>query len=119
MNRIKWMAISLFTFTDFFGMCGNSLSQNFLVTISRFVSKERSGGFSNAQRSNIVWHILSRTVYDKKGRSGIGRLLARDVYKAAFPLHDGEYDYSEFEEADSRHTPNIRKVIKKALLITP
>ena len=40
----------------------------------------------------------------------MGRLLNKEVYKAAYPLHDGEYSYSEFAKDDPRRTSNIRQV---------
>ena len=76
----------------------------------RFVSKERNLNFSNAQRSYIVWQILTRANYGQ-GRSGIGPLLARKAYTAAYPLHDGEYTYKSFHPNDERRSHNVRKVI--------
>ena len=46
----------------------------------------------------------------------MGRLLNKEVYKAAYPLHDGEYSYTEFAKDDPRRTSNIRQV--KILLIS-
>ena len=40
----------------------------------------------------------------------MGRLLNKEVYKAAYPLHDGEYSYTEFAKDDPRRTSNIRQV---------
>ena len=46
----------------------------------------------------------------------MGRLLNKEVYKAAYPLHDGEYSYTEFAKDDPRRTSNIRQV--KILVIS-
>ena len=43
-------------------------------------------------------------------QTGVGRLLNKEVYKAAYPLHDGEYSYTEFAKDDPRRTSNIRQV---------
>ena len=37
-------------------------------------------------------------------------MLNKEVYKAAYPLHDGEYSYEKFQENDSRRTANVRQV---------
>ena len=71
--------------------------------------------FSNAQRSYIVWQILTRAKYGL-GRSGIGPLLARKAYTAAYPLHDGEYTYKSFHPNDERRSHNVRKVSLKTHL---
>ncbi|XP_059488019.1 anoctamin-3-like isoform X2 [Neocloeon triangulifer] len=48
--------------------------------------------FSPAERADIVWDLLRRTPYgDKEEEIGIRRLINRDCYTAAYPLHDGPY----------------------------
>jgi len=44
-------------------------------------------------------------------QAGIQRLINKRVYKAAFPLHDGEYDYGNEEENTEKM--NERRVIRK------
>lgn len=83
--------------------------------LRRFVSKQRNADFSNAQRSYIVWQILTRAKYGS-GKSGIGPLLAKNAYKAAYPLHDGEYSYESFHRDDRRRCQNVRKVCCYGLL---
>uniref|UniRef100_A0A670I0N8 Anoctamin n=1 Tax=Podarcis muralis TaxID=64176 RepID=A0A670I0N8_PODMU len=58
--------------------------------------------FDNATRSRIVHEILKRTYTTKaKNSMGINTLIANNVYEAAFPLHDGEYD-GENKEMNER-----------------
>ena len=56
-----------------------------------------------------MWQILTRAKYGQ-GKSGIGPLLAKNAYKAAYPLHDGEYSYNSFHPDDGRRCQNVRKV---------
>nr|XP_045606846.1 anoctamin-7-like isoform X2 [Procambarus clarkii] len=51
--------------------------------------------FTNTQRARIVHEILSTASFGKrkKGEIGIERLVEEGVYSAAFPLHDGAYEY--------------------------
>jgi hypothetical protein len=67
---------------------------------------------TNVQRSQIVWQILGRTRFDDESpdKVGIQRLVAKHVYKAAFPLHDGDYDYHNKDENSKKM--NERRVIK-------
>ena len=51
-------------------------------------------------------------------QTGVGRLLNKEVYKAAYPLHDGEYSYTDFEKDDSRRTQNIRQVNQEKIKST-
>ncbi|XP_076153319.1 anoctamin-2b [Alosa pseudoharengus] len=47
--------------------------------------------FDNATRSRIVHEILRRTACTRTSQSmGITTLIAKGVYEAAFPLHDGD-----------------------------
>ncbi|XP_012863966.1 anoctamin-2, partial [Echinops telfairi] len=49
--------------------------------------------FDNATRSRIVHEILKRTACSRANNTmGINSLIANNVYAAAYPLHDGEYD---------------------------
>ncbi|XP_069556235.1 anoctamin-2b [Brachyistius frenatus] len=48
--------------------------------------------FDNATRGRIVYEILRRTACARTCQTiGISALIAKDVYDAAFPLHDGDY----------------------------
>ncbi|KAK5895910.1 hypothetical protein CgunFtcFv8_009564 [Champsocephalus gunnari] len=48
--------------------------------------------FDNATRGRIVYEILRRTVCVRTCQTiGISTLIAKGVYDAAFPLHDGDY----------------------------
>ncbi|CAJ1054264.1 anoctamin-2b isoform X2 [Xyrichtys novacula] len=48
--------------------------------------------FDNATRGRIVYEILRRTVCARTCQTiGISTLIAKGVYDAAFPLHDGDY----------------------------
>ncbi|XP_057710389.1 anoctamin-2b isoform X2 [Corythoichthys intestinalis] len=49
--------------------------------------------FDNATRGRIVYEILRRTVCARTCQTiGITTLIAKGVYDAAFPLHDGDYN---------------------------
>ncbi|ODN04168.1 Anoctamin-5 [Orchesella cincta] len=90
----------------------------FLASFSRqkeecFIIKDRETFFTPAQRSQIVWKILTRTGFDEKARdkpgvhqTGIRRLLNDKTFSAAFPLHDGPYD-----EDDFNGEPNDRRLL--------
>ncbi|NXH87625.1 ANO2 protein, partial [Edolisoma coerulescens] len=54
--------------------------------------KDKDTFFDNATRSRIVREILKRTSTKARNSMGIGTLIANNVYDAAFPLHDGEYE---------------------------
>ncbi|NWY23138.1 ANO2 protein, partial [Pheucticus melanocephalus] len=54
--------------------------------------KDKDTFFDNATRSRIVREILKRTSTKARNSMGIGTLIASNVYDAAYPLHDGEYD---------------------------
>ena len=53
--------------------------------------KEHSDSLTSIQRSLIVWAILNRTRYEDKSpeKVGIQRLVTKNVYKSAYPLHGG------------------------------
>ncbi|XP_009945468.1 PREDICTED: anoctamin-2-like, partial [Leptosomus discolor] len=54
--------------------------------------KDKDTFFDNATRSRIVREILKRTSTKARNSMGIGTLIANNVYDAAYPLHDGEYE---------------------------
>ncbi|XP_051481845.1 anoctamin-2 isoform X1 [Apus apus] len=54
--------------------------------------KDKDTFFDNATRSRIVHEILKRTPTKTRNSMGIGTLIANNVYDAAYPLHDGEYE---------------------------
>ena len=70
------------------------------VLIFRYVVKNHCPELTYTQRSLIVWAILNRTRYQEESpeKVGIQRLIAKNVYKSAYPLHDGDYDYFDAEE---------------------
>lgn len=75
-----------------------------------FLINDRDKFFTPAQRSRIVWEILMRTSFDTDERSksgGVIQLLSDEVYKAAFPLHDGPWG----KEAKMTETQNERHVL--------
>ncbi|KAL7371259.1 hypothetical protein ABVT39_023067 [Epinephelus coioides] len=62
--------------------------------------------FDNATRGRIVYEILRRTVCVRTCQTiGISTLIAKGVYDAAFPLHDGDYKViGQLEERNDRQT---------------
>ncbi|XP_053270925.1 anoctamin-2b [Pleuronectes platessa] len=60
--------------------------------------------FDNATRGRVVYEILRRTVCVRTCQTiGISTLIAKCVYDAAFPLHDGDYTAVEnMEERNDR-----------------
>ncbi|KAM9704791.1 anoctamin-2b isoform 1-T1 [Menidia menidia] len=60
--------------------------------------------FDNATRGRIVYEILRRTVCVRTCQTiGISTLIAKSVYDAAFPLHDGDYKViGHLEERNDR-----------------
>ncbi|XP_028276276.1 anoctamin-2b [Parambassis ranga] len=60
--------------------------------------------FDNATRGRIVYEILRRTVCIRTCQTiGISTLIAKGVYDAAFPLHDGDYKViGHLEERNDR-----------------
>ncbi|KAK3580687.1 hypothetical protein CHS0354_017969 [Potamilus streckersoni] len=61
----------------------------------QFMIKDRNSFFSNAQRSRIVYEILSRATFEEdkeqKKKFGIKKMISNESYDAAYPLHDGKY----------------------------
>uniref|UniRef100_A0A087Y4Z4 Anoctamin n=1 Tax=Poecilia formosa TaxID=48698 RepID=A0A087Y4Z4_POEFO len=60
--------------------------------------------FDNATRGRIVYEILRRTVCVRTCQTiGISTLIAKGVYDAAFPLHDGDFKVTgHLEERNDR-----------------
>ncbi|XP_068163470.1 anoctamin-1-like isoform X2 [Antennarius striatus] len=60
--------------------------------------------FDNATRGRIAYEILRRTVCVRTCQTiGISTLIAKGVYDAAFPLHDGDYRFiGHLEERSDR-----------------
>ncbi|XP_074481457.1 anoctamin-2b isoform X1 [Sebastes fasciatus] len=60
--------------------------------------------FDNAMRGRIVYEILRRTVCVRTCQTiGISTLIAKGVYDASFPLHDGDYKViGDLEERSDR-----------------
>ncbi|XP_077965632.1 anoctamin-7-like [Styela clava] len=58
--------------------------------------------FKETDRQRIAWEILEVTAYGKKKKAevGIERLLAEEVFDAAFPLHDGPFRLPRNQEKD-------------------
>ncbi|XP_032063887.1 anoctamin-2 isoform X4 [Aythya fuligula] len=54
--------------------------------------RDKDTFFDNATRSRIVHEILKRTSTKARNSMGINTLIANNVYDAAYPLHDGEYE---------------------------
>ena len=71
---------------------------------NKYVIKSHCDQWTHIQRSLIVWTILNRTRYKPRSpeKVGIQRLIAKHVYKSAYPLHDGDYDYHNVEENSTR-----------------
>uniref|UniRef100_A0A8D1YT03 Anoctamin n=1 Tax=Sus scrofa TaxID=9823 RepID=A0A8D1YT03_PIG len=76
----------------------NSRMKNLSYPFSRekmylYNIQDKDTFFDNATRSRIVHEILKRTTCSRANNSmGINSLIANNVYEAAYPLHDGEYD---------------------------
>ncbi|XP_043823751.1 anoctamin-2 [Dromiciops gliroides] len=59
--------------------------------------------FDNATRSRIVHEILKRTSCSRANNTmGINSLIANNIYEAAYPLHDGEYEGPEDDMNDRK-----------------
>lgn len=55
--------------------------------------------FDNSTRGRIVYEILRRTVCVRTCQTiGISSLIAKGVYDAAFPIHDGDFRITEDQE---------------------
>ncbi|XP_025889031.1 anoctamin-2 [Nothoprocta perdicaria] len=64
--------------------------------------KDKDTFFDNATRSRIVREILKRTPTKSRNSMGISTLIANNVYDAAYPLHDGEYEDQNDEMNDRK-----------------
>ncbi|XP_019399761.1 PREDICTED: anoctamin-2 [Crocodylus porosus] len=64
--------------------------------------KDKDTFFDNATRSRIVREILKRTSAKAKNSMGITTLIAKHIYDAAYPLHDGEYEGQTDEMNDRK-----------------
>ncbi|XP_046720822.1 anoctamin-1 isoform X2 [Silurus meridionalis] len=71
-----------------------------------FDIKSRNTLFDTATRGRIVFEILRRTACTQACQTlGITSLLARGVYDAAFPLHDGDFT------SDAKELRNDRQLL--------
>ncbi|XP_041665292.1 anoctamin-7 isoform X2 [Cheilinus undulatus] len=62
--------------------------------LERFLgSEDRENFFKMTQRHQVLYEILARTPYGsvKNGEVGIDRLLSEQVFTAAYPLHEGDF----------------------------
>ncbi|XP_072509807.1 anoctamin-2 isoform X2 [Notamacropus eugenii] len=65
--------------------------------------KDKDTFFNNATRSRIVHEILKRTSCSRANNvMGINSLIAHNIYEAAYPLHDGEYEGPETDMNDRK-----------------
>ncbi|XP_064611439.1 anoctamin-7-like [Liolophura sinensis] len=63
--------------------------------MERFLGIENKETFFNPRdRSRVVYEILASAPYGKRKRAeiGIDRLLEEEIYSAAYPIHDGEFE---------------------------
>ncbi|XP_065557392.1 anoctamin-5-like [Artemia franciscana] len=75
-----------------------------LSKLEQFDIRDEDSFFSQTQRHFLVWHVLSKALYDENvsHRAGIRLLLAKETYIAAFPLHDGPYEIdSDSDESEA------------------
>ncbi|KAM3615427.1 uncharacterized protein V6R79_002144 [Siganus canaliculatus] len=62
--------------------------------LERFLgSDDTETFFKTTQRHQVLYEILARTPYGSvtKGEVGIDRLLSEEVFRAAYPLHEGPF----------------------------
>ncbi|XP_069029249.1 anoctamin-7 [Embiotoca jacksoni] len=62
--------------------------------LQRFLgSDDKETFFKTTQRHQVLYEILARTQYGslKKGEVGIDRLVSEQVFAAAYPLHEGDF----------------------------
>ncbi|KAK7107832.1 hypothetical protein V1264_015682 [Littorina saxatilis] len=62
----------------------------------QFIVENKDTFFTSAQRSLLVYQILSRTVFEVSGdkskdKFGIKKMVSAGAYDAAYPLHEGEF----------------------------
>lgn len=63
--------------------------------LDRFLgSNDKDSFFKATQRHQVLYEILSRTVYGsvRRGQVGIDRLISEKVFTAAYPLHQGSLE---------------------------
>ncbi|XP_031438335.1 anoctamin-6 isoform X2 [Clupea harengus] len=75
-----------------------------------FIIKDQDEFFKPAMRSRMAYYILCRAPYEERGavkKFGIHKLLDGDVYKAAYPLHDGRFNIKSQDEG----SPNERYLL--------
>lgn len=75
-----------------------------------FYIHDRDSFFNPATRSRIVYFILSRVQYqvtDKVKKFGISKLVSSGIYKAAFPLHDCNFN----RESEDPSCPSERYLL--------
>ena len=54
---------------------------------------------------------LPHLVEQKKGEIGIDRLVRERVFQAAYPLHEGDYQYDPFEQQTALKENNPRRIL--------
>ncbi|XP_015208423.1 anoctamin-6 [Lepisosteus oculatus] len=75
-----------------------------------FCIKDQDTFFTPSMRSRIVYYILSRALYEVRGKIkkfGITKLLGSVVYKAAYPLHDCRFNV----KSEDKNCPNERYLL--------
>nr|XP_023411297.1 anoctamin-6 isoform X2 [Loxodonta africana] len=75
-----------------------------------FYIHDRDTFFNPATRSRIVYFILSRVKYqvrDNVNKFGINKLVSSGIYKAAFPLHDCQFNH----RSEDPSCPNERYLL--------
>lgn len=73
----------------------------FIVMCSRFDTDDPNF-FNTSIRTTVVSYILERERFgDEDQDKGIKRLIAEDVYKAAYPLHDVRREFIYFAQQKS------------------
>uniref|UniRef100_A0AAY4D0M2 Anoctamin n=1 Tax=Denticeps clupeoides TaxID=299321 RepID=A0AAY4D0M2_9TELE len=71
--------------------------------LDHFLVQNKDHFFTPSMRSRMANYILSRAVYEPKGKTkfGISKLLDGGVYKAAYPLHDCRFNVKSKESESS------------------
>ena len=69
--------------------------------------------FTNTQRSFAVHEILQTTPFGRieKGEIGIDRLVRERVFQAAYPLHEGRYEFDRTEQRTPMEENNPRRIL--------
>ncbi|XP_008295893.1 anoctamin-1-like, partial [Stegastes partitus] len=83
---------------------GRTKFESHFCVSSRYNITSKETFFDNATRGRIVYEILRRTVCARTCQTiGISTLIAKGVYDAAFPIHDGDYKViGHLEERNDR-----------------